>query len=86
MVNPLDYDHVVVAFSGGKDSTAAFLDLLEGNVPRSRLELWHHEIDGREGSHLMDWLSTPAYRAAFARAIDVPLYFSWRIGDWSRKY
>ena len=68
MVNPLDYDHVVVAFSGGKDSTAAFLHLLDRNVPKDRVELWHHDIDGREGSHLMDWPSTPAYYGAFARA------------------
>jgi 3'-phosphoadenosine 5'-phosphosulfate sulfotransferase (PAPS reductase)/FAD synthetase len=85
VVNPLDYDHVVVAFSGGKDSSAAFLHLLECNVPKSRIELWHHDIDGREGSHLMDWPSTPAYCAAFARAFDVPLYFSWRSGGFERE-
>jgi hypothetical protein len=45
VVNPLDYDHVVVAFSGGKDSTAAFLHLLECNIPKSRIELWHHESE-----------------------------------------
>ena len=85
MVNPLDYDHVVVPFSGGKDSTAAFLHLLDRNVPKVRIELWHHDIDGREGSHLMDWPSTPAYCGAFARAFDVPLYFSWRIGGFERE-
>ena len=85
MVNPLDYDHVVVAFSGGKDSTAAFLHLLDRNVPKDRIELWHHDIDGRDGSHLMDWPSTPAYCGAFARAFDVPLYFSWRIGGFERE-
>jgi hypothetical protein len=85
VVNPLDYDHVVVAFSGGKDSTAAFLHLLDRNVPKDRIELWHHDIDGREGSHLMDWPSTPAYCGAFARAFDVPLYFSWRIGGFERE-
>jgi 3'-phosphoadenosine 5'-phosphosulfate sulfotransferase (PAPS reductase)/FAD synthetase len=85
VVNPLDYDHVVVAFSGGKDSTAAFLHLLDRNAPKDRIELWHHDIDGREGSHLMDWPSTPAYCGAFARAFDVPLYFSWRIGGFERE-
>ena len=85
MVNPLDYDHVVVAFSGGKDSTAAFLHLLDRNVPKDRIELWHHDIDGRDGSHLMDWPSTPAYCGAFARAFDAPLYFSWRIGGFERE-
>ena len=33
----------------------------------------------------MDWPSTPAYCGAFARAFDVPLYFSWRIGGFERE-
>jgi hypothetical protein len=59
--------------------------LLDRNVPKDRIELWHHDIDGREGSHLMDWPSTPVYCGAFARAFDVPLYFSWRIGGFERE-
>jgi hypothetical protein len=41
-----------VAFSGGKDSVAAVLDLKERGVAMERVELWHHEVDGREGSWL----------------------------------
>jgi hypothetical protein len=33
----------------------------------------------------MDWPSTPAYCGAFARAFDVPLFFSWRIGGFERE-
>ncbi len=53
-VDPLSYDFVIVTFSGGKDSLAPLLLLLlELGVPASRIELWHHDVDGREGSHLM---------------------------------
>ena len=38
---------------------AALLRLLDLGVDRDRLELWHHDVDGREGSTLMDWPFTP---------------------------
>ena len=44
------YDHILVAFSGGKDSLACLLHLLDLGVPRTRIELWHHRIDGAEGT------------------------------------
>lgn len=43
------YDKYIVAFSGGKDCTACFLHLLDIGIPKERIELWHHEVDGREG-------------------------------------
>lgn len=80
-INPADYDRIIVAFSGGKDCTACFLHLLELGVDRSRIELWHHEIDGREGGRLrMDWPSTPDYCRQFAAAFGVPIYYSWKRG------
>ena len=36
------YDHYIIAFSGGKDSLACLLHLLELGVDRSKVELWHH--------------------------------------------
>lgn len=80
----LTYDKYIVAFSGGKDSTACFLHLLEIGVPKERIELWHHDIDGRTGL-FMDWESTPAYCMAFAAAFDVPIYFSWKEGGFERE-
>lgn len=74
------YDLIIVAFSGGKDSLACLIHLIEQGVPRERIELWHHEVDGREGSRLMDWPCTPAYCRAVAKAFGVQLYFSWREG------
>jgi 3'-phosphoadenosine 5'-phosphosulfate sulfotransferase (PAPS reductase)/FAD synthetase len=76
----LAYDKVLVAFSGGKDSVACVLHLLDLGVPRSRLELWHHDVDGREGSDLMDWPVTRAYCAKFAEALGIEIYFSWKVG------
>lgn len=56
----LAYDCYVVAFSGGKDSVALVLHLLELGVPAEKIELWHHLVDGREGSALVDWPCTTA--------------------------
>ena len=72
------YDKIIVYFSGGKDSIACFLNLLDNGVDRSKIELWHHEIDGKEGSDLMDWPSTPDYCRKFAEHFGVPIYYSWR--------
>ena len=38
---------VIIAFSGGKDSVAMVLyTLFELKIPKERIELWHHDIDG----------------------------------------
>jgi 3'-phosphoadenosine 5'-phosphosulfate sulfotransferase (PAPS reductase)/FAD synthetase len=79
-VDPLSYDTVIVAFSGGKDSAALLLLLLLLGVPRERIELWHHRVDGGEGSRLMDWPCSTAYCARVAEAFGVPLYCSWKVG------
>lgn len=73
------YDVVVLAFSGGKDSLAALLRLLELGVPRESIELHHHDIDGRE-KPFMDWAVTPSYCQAVADALGIKLYGSWRQG------
>jgi len=74
----------VVGFSGGKDSVALVLALLERGVPRSRIELWHHDVDGR-ARPFFDWPCTEAYCRAFADAFDLPLFFSWREGGFERE-
>lgn len=80
------YDHYIVAFSGGKDSIACFLQLLERGIDKSKIELWHHDVDGREeGQGFMDWPSTPSYCKAFAKHFEVPIYFSWREGGFLRE-
>lgn len=78
-VDLTQYDKIIVAFSGGKDSTACFLHLIDQGVPTEKIELWHHDIDGR-GPLFMDWESTPSYCRAFAKAFNVPIFFSWKEG------
>lgn len=79
------YDYIIVAFSGGKDSTACVLDLLERGAPKEKMLLWHHDIDGREGSKLMDWPITRDYCRKFAEHIGIPLQFSWKKGGFERE-
>ena len=78
------YDRILVGFSGGKDSIAAVLDLLERGVPKDRIELWHHDVDGG-GRNLMDWPVTPAYCRAVASDLGIPIYFSHREGGIERE-
>ena len=81
------YDCYIVAFSGGKDSVACFLYLLECGVDRSKIELMHHNIDGAENGQeaFMDWEVTPDYCRQFAAAFGVPIYFSWKEGGFKRE-
>ncbi len=80
-----EYDKVIVGFSGGKDCTAAVLRLIEEGVSPEKIELWHHDIDGREGEPLMDWPVTPAYCRAFAEAMGIKIRFQWKVGGFERE-
>lgn len=80
----LNYDHYIVSFSGGKDSTACFLYLLEHGIPVDKIELWHQEIDGRD-EQFFDWEITPDYCRKFAEAFGVRIYFQWKIGGFKRE-
>jgi 3'-phosphoadenosine 5'-phosphosulfate sulfotransferase (PAPS reductase)/FAD synthetase len=78
--NVHDYDEYLVCFSGGKDSIACVLHLLDLGIPKEKIWLVHHLVDGREGSTLMDWPCTDSYCEKFAEAFDMPIRFSWRSG------
>lgn len=81
-----DYDKYIVAFSGGKDSTAIFLHLLDIGVPKHKIELWHHLIDGSpDEATFMDWEVTEDYCRKFAEAFGVDIYFSWKEGGFKRE-
>lgn len=73
------YDHYIVAFSGGKDSIACVLHLLDEGVNRSKIELWHHLVDG-ENDIFMDWPCTKAYCQQFAKEFKLPIFFSYKKG------
>lgn len=74
-----EYDLIVVLLSGGKDSIASYLKLIELGVLKDKIELWHHDIDGGHPSRRMDWRCTQNYVKAFAKAEGVPLRTSWRL-------
>ena len=78
------YDKYIVSFSGGKDSTALLLFLLDNGIDKSKIELWHQEIDGR-GQSLFDWEVTPDYCRKLGTAFDIPVYFQWKEGGFVRE-
>jgi len=73
-----EYDIIIVLFSAGKDSAAAYFRLREMGVPKKKIELWHHDIDGNHPDRRMDWPVTLPYIKAFAKAEGVRLRVSWR--------
>lgn len=78
------YDKVLIGFSGGKDSIACVLAMLEHGVDPKKMELHHHDIDG-DGASFMDWPITKDYCKKFAEALGIPIYFSWREGGFERE-
>jgi len=78
------YDKYIVTFSGGKDSTAQFLHLLDLGIPKDKIELWHHDIDGAKAP-FMDWEITWDYCRKFAEAFGVTIYYSYKDGGFERE-
>lgn len=80
------FDHIVLFFSGGKDSIACFLKLLDWGVPREKIELHHHNVDGAPGSpSYMDYPVTEDYVRKFAATFGVKCFFSWKEGGFRRE-
>ncbi len=76
-----DYDKIIISFSGGKDSLAAVFRVLDLGAPRSKIELWHQNIDGEHDSPaVMDWPVTRDYIEAVAVVLGLPLLYQWRGG------
>ena len=73
-----EYDKIIILLSGGKDSIACYLKMLELGVPKEKIEFWHHDIDGGNPSRRMDWRCTQNYVRALAQAEGVTLRISWR--------
>lgn len=75
------YTKILVMCSMGKDSIACFLRLLELGVPKSRIELWHHLVDGSPDERtFMDWMFMDSYFEQFAKAYGVEYYRSYLNG------
>ena len=82
-----EYDRILVLFSGGKDSLSAYFYLRELGVPKEKIELWHHDLDGGHPNRIMDWPVTLAYVDAFAKAEGVRLRVSRRVnGFWGEVF
>jgi len=80
ILDPSQNVKVIIAFSGGKDSVAMVLRAIyEFKIPKHQIELWHHEVDGM-GENIWDWKCTPSYCKAFAKAMGVPILFSYADG------
>ena len=80
---PLDqYDHILVSFSGGKDSLASVLNLLEQGVSPDRIQLWHQCVDGKAGVDppFADWPCTESYVREVGNALGIRVLFQWRLG------
>jgi 3'-phosphoadenosine 5'-phosphosulfate sulfotransferase (PAPS reductase)/FAD synthetase len=75
---------ILVAFSGGKDSVAMILYLLNLGIPKDRIEIHHHDVDGNKAS-VFDWPCTPSYCQAFADAMGIDVVYSWREGGIARE-
>ncbi|PWK05069.1 phosphoadenosine phosphosulfate reductase family protein, partial [Tumebacillus permanentifrigoris] len=77
---PLDEYHVIIVqISGGKDSVACVLHLLEQGIQPENILLWHQEVDGRD-RQFMDWPCTRRYLELFAQKFGLRLEFQWRKG------
>ncbi|MFD1675634.1 phosphoadenosine phosphosulfate reductase family protein [Alicyclobacillus fodiniaquatilis] len=78
-----DYTHVIVSFSGGKDSLASLLHLLELGVPKEKIQVWHQCCDGwheheKSSTDFWDWPVTTTYCTAVCQLFDIPIRFQWR--------
>jgi hypothetical protein len=72
-----EYARAVIFSSGGKDSLALTLDLLDRGMPRHKIKWHHHDVDGAEGSELFDWPCTHSYVQAVGDALGIKVFFSW---------
>lgn len=79
-----EYDHIIVSLSGGKDSVACLLYVLEIGAPREKVECFHQAVDGRPGidPRFFDWPCTESYCRLLTQALGVPLKFQWRVGGY----
>ncbi len=87
LLDPDEYDLAIVSFSGGKDSLACVLHLLDIGFPKEKMELHHQAVDGWPGvdPRFFDWPCTESYCRAVAKALDIPIKFQWREGGFERE-
>lgn len=80
------YDRVLMQWSGGKDSLACILHLLDSGVDPQRIELWHQRIDGaKDDDPWMDWPCTDRYVELVGQHLGLPVLFQYREGGFRRE-
>lgn len=79
------YDKILISFSGGKDSIACIKACIEAGAKKEQIELWHQRIDGHSTKNFMDWPCTDDYVLKFAQALNIPVYFQWKVGGFYRE-
>jgi 3'-phosphoadenosine 5'-phosphosulfate sulfotransferase (PAPS reductase)/FAD synthetase len=74
------YDKIIMSISGGKDSLAFLLFLLNNGARPEQIELWHQSIDGRGNTKraFFDWPSTEGYVEVLAAHFKLNLSYQWR--------
>lgn len=79
LIMPQNYDYYIVSFSGGKDSLACVLHLIDTGIPRDRIELWHQCVDGLDTrENLFDWACTEDYCRKVAAYLGVRIKYQGR--------
>lgn len=74
-----EYDKILISYSGGKDSLACILYLLEQGVSKDRIELWHQDVDGApDDLAFIDWPVTENYVRVTGQALGLKVEFQWR--------
>jgi predicted phosphoadenosine phosphosulfate sulfurtransferase len=74
------YDKIILSISGGKDSTAFTLFLLENGARPDQIEMWHQSVDGRGDTchSFFDWPSTEGYVKKLSDYLGLNLSYQWR--------
>ncbi|CAN7640256.1 phosphoadenosine phosphosulfate reductase domain-containing protein [Massilia sp. LjRoot122] len=78
------YDKILCAVSGGKDGIASLLLILEAGVPKDRIEIHHHLVDGK-GPNFMDWPVSSSYVRKLGEVLGIRVIESWREGGFLRE-
>jgi hypothetical protein len=73
-----EYDHIILAMSGGKDCMKCLFNLDNMGVDMGKVELWHQSVDG--GETFLDWPTIESYIEAVGDYFGISVHYQWRDG------